>query len=179
MARKNLAGGIMSFYSYLEGYIEFEKKEDFDKISKAIIDGGWYNPETNIMVYEGDEEVDLHNEVCDLAGNEVKKLIDPDRLSIAIPQANYRNLDRVFKLDGMKFKGEIQGDSDDGCNDAWIYRNGEYFSCDICEYAQLTGMDIPDIDMDSYCEDRYDVIESFHKEPEPKANSQKFIEEEA
>lgn len=173
----------MSFYSYLEGYIEFEKKEDFEKVAKAIIEGGWYDPEKNAMYYEGDEEVE--SEAYDLEGNEVDKLIDPDKLSIAIPCSNYRNLDRVFSEhlcceNIPKFKGEIKGDSDDGCNDVWVYRDGEYFSYDIVEYAKVRGMEVPEEDENDnscYWDARHDVVEAFYKEPVPKANSQKFIEE--
>lgn len=149
----------MSFYATCEGEITYPDKESFDKIVDILKTGFWVDDQGYFI----DE---CNDRIC---GEDSPPNIDPEKLSIWIPYAHYRNLSRVeFFCEGAK--GYLVGTSTDGVFTGWSIEDGVETSYDLEKWAaeNIEGEDgVPpnyDEDPEAYCEWMSSVEQEFNEE---------------
>jgi len=82
----------MSYYIDASGDLFFNKKEEFDKVLKQLVDGNWLmlHPDFGYQFVDESGDYQYFDDSAD--DNDIEPAVCETSLSIEIPDGNYRNL---------------------------------------------------------------------------------------
>ena len=150
------------------GHAKFASLKEYNKLKKALIDGGWAT-ETSWLCEGGTP-----------LGDDLDEPFDDKNLEIVFYGDTLRNVHRVMDtFRKVEWEGKLVGTSTDGCFEGWILtpKNNDEYS-DLDEWAVSKGLGSRPDDEDDACEWQNEVEMQFMEDPYlPPPNSVKFINE--